>query len=261
MMNGKINAKGKLNNITSIFIIMTEINKSSMLWWYPLIKDLPIPQPQTEIVLRKANWWKYLDGKVFPKNDIAKLKKVIERIGMPCFMRTDLASGKHNYLDTCYVGTTADVDKHLFRLIEANALCDLWFNAIIIREFIYLGCKFRAFDGLPIASERRYFIKDGEVICHHPYWIEDAIRFYKRTKDYEKQPWQKWLKEMNKESETEVIILKGYAEKVAVVLNGAWSIDFAKDSEGRWWLIDVALAEQSWHPPCKNKLTGELRGS
>lgn len=243
---------------------MTEeqiINKSSMLYWYPLVKDLPIPQPKTGIVLKKEKWWEYLDGKKFPKKDLYKLKHAIEKMGLPCFMRTDLASGKHNYLDTCYIGTIADLDQHIFRLIESNAIHDLWFNAIIVREFIFLGYKFKAFDGLPIASERRYFIKDGKVVCHHPYWVEDAIKFYQRTKDQEKLTWQKWLKELNQESEIEIIVLTGYAEKVASVLDGAWSVDFAKDSEGKWWLIDMALAEQSWHPPCKNKLTDNLKGS
>jgi len=238
-----------------------EINKSSMLYWYPLIKDLSIPQPKTEIVLQKDDWWGYLDGKPFSEEDIIILRDTIEKIGLPCFMRTDLASGKHNYLDTCYIGTIADLEKHLFRLIEANALHDLWFNAIIIREFIYLGCKFKAFDGLPIASERRYFIRDGKVICHHPYWHLDAIRFYRRTEDQENLEWQKLLYEMNIESETEISLLTSYAGMVGAVLNDSWSIDFAKDSEGRWWLIDMALAEQSWHPDCKNKLTKNPKGS
>jgi hypothetical protein len=39
------------------------INKSSMLYWFPLIKDLPIPQPKTEFVLSRDDWWQYLDGK------------------------------------------------------------------------------------------------------------------------------------------------------------------------------------------------------
>lgn len=232
-----------------------------MLYWFPLVTDLPIPQPKTETVLKKKDWWQYLDGKNFPEKDFYKLKSAIKRVGLPCFMRTDLSSGKHNYLDTCYIGTVTDLASHLFRLIESNAIHDLWFGAIIIREFIYLDYKFRAFDGLPIAAERRYFIKDGKVVCHHPYWIEDAIKFYERTKDEEERTWKKWLKELNREIDLEIQILSNYSEKVASVLQGSWSIDFAKDSEGKWWLIDMALAEQSWHPPCINKLTANPKGS
>ena len=66
---------------------------------------------------------------------------------------------------------------------------------------------------------------------------------------------------MNIESETEISLLTSYAGMVGAVLNDSWSIDFAKDSEGRWWLIDMALAEQSWHPECKNKRTKNPKGS
>jgi hypothetical protein len=130
-----------------------------------------------------------------------------------------------------------------------------------VREFIYLSYRFRAFGGLPIGCERRYFIRDGEVICHHPYWVKEAIKFYQQSKNWENLPWQMWLKELNTESEIEVRILTNIAEMVGSVLPGSWSVDFAKDREGKWWLIDMALAEQSWHPPCKNKLSNYLKGN
>jgi hypothetical protein len=237
------------------------INKSSMLYWFPLIKDLPIPQPKTEFVLSKDNWWQYLDGKRLPDQDIATLKEAIKKIGYPAFIRTDLASGKHHFLDACYVDSEDKVIQTLFNLIEQNALRDLWFDTIIVREFIYLDYRFRAFGGLPIGCERRYFIRDGEVLCHHPYWVKEAIKFYQQSKNWENLPWQMWLKELNTESEIEVRILTNIAEMVGSVLPGSWSVDFAKDRDGKWWLIDMALAEQSWHPPCKNKFSDDLKGN
>ena len=237
------------------------INKSSMMYWFPLVKELPIPQPRTEIVLSKDDWWKYLDGERLPEQDIKTLKEAIKRMGYPVFIRTDLASGKHRYLHSSYVDSEDKVIQNLFGLIEQNALRDLWFNTIVVREFIHLDWKFKAFDGLPIASERRYFIKDGEVTCRHPYWILDAIRFYGKEKQWEDTTWKKWLQELNTESEVEIKILTNYAEMVASVLDGAWSVDFARDRDGKYWLIDMALSEQSWHPPCKNKLSDNPKGS
>ena len=237
------------------------INKSSMLYWFPKVKDLPIPQPKTEFVLSKDDWWQYLDGKRLPDQDIATLKEAIKALGYPVFMRTDLASGKHQYLNTSYVDSEDKVLQNLFGLIEQNALRDIWFDTIVVREFIYLSYRFRAFGGLPIGCERRYFIRDGEVICHHPYWVKEAIKFYQQSKNWENLPWQMWLKELNTESEIEVRILTNIAEMVGSVLPGSWSVDFAKDRDGKWWLIDMALAEQSWHPPCKNKLSDDLKGN
>lgn len=232
-----------------------------MLYWYPKIKDLSIPQPKTEFVLTDEHWWDYLDGRKFSKKDISTLKKAMAKMGYPVFMRTDLSSGKHAYLKSCYVGSRRDVEKNLFGLIEQNALRDLFFSTIIIREFIYLDYRFKAFGGLPIAIERRYFIIDGKVACHHPYWIEDAIRFYKESKQWENTLWKRSLQELNTESEIEVTILSNYAKMIAEVLDGNWSIDFAKGKDGCWWLIDMALAEESWHPDCKNKLTMNKKGS
>lgn len=31
----------------------------------------------------------------------------------------------------------------------------------------------------------------------------------------------------------------------------AWSVDFAEDRDGNWWLIDAALVEDSWHSDCE----------
>ena len=238
------------------------LNKSSMFNWHPVIAGLPIPQPITEFVLSKENWWQYLAGERLPDEDIEFLKAAIARLGgYPVFMRTDLSSGKHNFVDACYVHDEDRLIKNLFGLVEQNALHDLWFDSIAVREFIPLDYEFHAFNGLPIAREMRYFVRDGVVICHHPYWIEEAIRFYQNSKTWEDTAWRQWLKDLNTESEGEVEILTGYAKMVASVLPGAWSVDFARSKKGDWYLIDMAVAEQSWHPPCENKLTNEKHGS
>lgn len=237
------------------------INRSSMLYWYPLVKGLPIPQPKTEFVLSKDNWWKYLDGEMLPEQDMSTLKKAIKRMGYPVFIRTDLASGKHQYLSSSYIDSEDKIAQNLFGLIEQNALRDLWFDTIVVREFIHLDYKFTAFGGLPIAAERRYFIKDGQVICRHSYWPEDAIRFYGNEDVWKDTTWEKWLQEMNTESEVEIRTLTRYAEMIASVLDGAWSVDFARGRNGMWYFIDAAVAERSWHPPCKNKLSDNPKGS
>jgi hypothetical protein len=33
-----------------------------------------------------------------------------------------------------------------------------------------------------------------------------------------------------------------------------WSVDFAEDVEGNFWLIDMADANRSWHPEHDDKL-------
>ena len=176
-------------------------------------------------------------------------------IGYPVFIKTDLYSGKHLFKDTCYVEHEKDLATHLIRLIEemecVNIISGLPLHGLIVREFIELDWRFKAFHGLPIAPERRYLIKNHKVITHFSYWPEDAIRFYKGTP--EPKNWRELLREMDIEDKTEVALLTGYSNKVAGVMNGFWSVDFARGRDGIWYLIDMARGEVSWIPESVRK--------
>lgn len=230
--------------------IKMEVDVNSMLIWYPKIKDLKIPQPKTEMYIFPEKDLGFLYNENF-KLDMEEIKRVANKIGYPLFVRTDLASGKHNWEDTCYVEKEEDLEKHIIEVIEFNLLVDiigLDFKALFFREFIPMDSKFTAFYGkMPINPERRYFIKDGKIQCHHPYWIEEAIE---KGTDKEILPdnWRELAKEMNTETQEEIELLFKYVEEVAKVLGGGyWSVDFCRAKDGRWILIDIATGERSWH--------------
>jgi len=228
------------------------MNKTSMLYWYPLTKSLNIPQPKTEVAIRKEikEWFPILD-KGLSKTDKDILFLKASMIGYPLFMRTNYSSAKHDFKNTCYVPDRESLLQHIFNLFETNYCRNLYPEALILREYIELDWKFKAFLDLPIAPERRYFISDGEVVCHHPYWPEDAIKFYTHniSESYPaKLYWHESLAEMNIESPEEIKLLKDYATKIGSVLEGEFSVDFAKGRNGKWYFIDAASAIQSWHP-------------
>jgi hypothetical protein len=54
---------------------------------------------------------------------------------------------------------------------------------------------------------------------------------------------------LNRETEGEVAHLTGLAEKISAAFEGAWSLDFAADTRGKWWAIDMAPASRSSHWP------------
>lgn len=232
------------------------MDKTSMLYWYPIIKDLPIPKPKTtwvEIPFEVFEEYAYMEprGKEprivkYGPNILTKAKE----IGYPLFLRTDLASGKHSWEKSCYVEKEEDLFKHIWEVVEFNFIADiigLPCEALVFREYIPMASQFTAFWGkLPISPERRYFIRDGKIECHHPYWFEGAIEksgFPPLTFG-----WKKILEEMNKEPDEEVDLLTMYSDLVARVLDGYWSVDFCKARDGRWILIDLAEGEKSWHP-------------
>lgn len=225
-------------------------SQNSMLYWWPLIKDLPIPKPWT--ILVEASWKVWvglLDGKPLPDAVVAELLSASTKTGFPLFMRTDLASAKHDYKWTCYVPDASHLFKNLGALIDCTVAQDLTPSAIALRRYIPLASTFTAWRGLPIARERRYFIKDGQVQCHHPYWPADAVAKGRPTV----QHWQEELARLNYEDSSEVDRLTSCTTWVGQVVAGYWSVDFAYGQNGEWYLIDMAEGERSWHPECPMK--------
>ena len=225
------------------------VESDSMLVWYPKIKDLPIPQPKTEIIILTEEKLKALINENVPRSIVDKVKPSCDKMGYPCFLRTDLASGKHSWKDSCFVDYPKDLRKHIFEVVSFNLMADIMgldFKALAIREFIPMATGFTAFDGdMPVNPERRYFIRDGVVLCHHPYWIEEAIA---ESKEPSLSNWREIAKELNQETREEINLLTQYAKMVSQQIEGFWSVDFCKAKDGRWILIDMATGEKSWHP-------------
>lgn len=228
-----------------------KVIKTSMLYWWPKVKDLQIPTPRTEIVEVP---YKYLlgilDGKMIPKRYVKKVVGASDTIGYPLFMRTDMSSAKHSWERTCFVATQEELFKHIGTLIDetlaAGMFGELDPNALVFRELLRLNSFFTAFSGLPISAERRYFVRDGEVESHHHYWTQDAIE--KTWKKPSEPDWRERLAALNRENPDEVRLLTAYASSIGKTLSGYWSVDFAEAEDGTWYLIDMAEGEKSWHP-------------
>jgi len=232
-----------------------KVEASSMLIWYPKIKDLSIPQPKTEFIMLSKEELKKLYNEAVPESVTKKVKLVCDKMGYPCFLRTDLASGKHSWKKSCFIDGKTEVWEHIYEVATFNlcaGILGLEFVAFVVRDYIPMDSRFTAFWGdMPVNPERRYFVDDGEVLCHHPYWIEEAMA---QSKPPSNPEWRTIVKEMNMESEIEVKLLTEYAEIVSQKVDGYWSIDFCKAKDGRWILIDMATAKSSWHPDnCSHK--------
>lgn len=234
---------------------------NSMMYWYPKLKDIKgIKTPKTIMV--EVPWdeaCKLLDNEPFSKDIEERILEAMDKIGYPCFLRTDLASAKHDFEQTCYIDSKDRYFRNFCALIDNNLAYDHFFGAVAIREYIQPASKFKAFNGLPITPERRYFIQDGKVLCHHPYWPEDCIEFWNDTP--EPDGWEEMLAEMNYEPVDEVRYLTDLSLRVANNFEGYWSIDYMKSQAGDWYLIDMAIGGKSYHPPCEweVKITEVLR--
>jgi hypothetical protein len=241
------------------------IDLNSMLYWWPKTKELStlIPMPRTEICMlpkkSRTELIRMIDG-AGTGLDMGDIKITASRIGYPLFMRTDQASAKFDWKDTCYVEKESDLLSHIVKMIDWHMMADIMglpFKALVFREYIPMDAPFTAFyGGMPVNRERRYFAESGRVMCHHPYWPMNAIE------EPSVRDWRSKLRLLNEETPDEVETLSNYATMLSAKLGGSWSVDFCHSKTGVWYFIDAALASDSWHAAgCPNKLTKNEEGS
>ena len=122
-----------------------------------------------------------------------------------------------------------------------GAPCDTW----VVREFLptipHGVC--RNYGNMPICKEFRFFVKDGEIKCFHPYWplqaLNDGDPQYNGDFDYNE------FCALENEEEVRALVTAA-AQAVA----GEWSIDVLETREG-WYITDMAEAHKSYHwEPC-----------
>lgn len=230
--------------------------ESSLIHWFEKISKTKIPLPKT-VILELSDkeieeLMGLLDGKMISKHLRQGILTTAREIGYPMFIRTDQASSKHNFLSAAYVESEKQLLGHIASTIEhhveAGFPFGLQWRALVFREYIPLNAKFKAFNHMPVARERRYFVKGGKVECQHSYWVEDAIYAYGHTGCVLPEDWKSELRKINLQDDAEQRILTIYAEQFSKLIPGYWSVDFAQAATGQWYLIDAARGEVSWHP-------------
>ena len=69
-------------------------------FWWAKIKDLNVPQPHTiQVDTDEESMMKIMDGAECP--NLAEMKKAVEQIGLPCFIRNNITSNKHEWKHAC----------------------------------------------------------------------------------------------------------------------------------------------------------------
>lgn len=235
---------------------------NSFLYWHPKLESIRAKQPRTICVgvSREALLNAHDELAEKPTDDLDELEALAPHrealygagraIEYPLFLRTDQTSGKHDWRRTCFVPTEGALLHHVLCVAEfsecAQMPLGLPLEAMVLREYLAMESAFFAFNGMPVSRERRYFVRDGQVVCHHPYWPELVMQFYGKEPD----GWREKLAALNKETTQEVELLTTYAIEISGRVRGAWSVDFCMAADGTWYFIDMALAKQSWHPEC-----------
>ena len=223
--------------------------------WFPPLLAAGLPVPRTEIVETDCELWRLMDGCIPDgyKSFLKRLQKATDLIGYPCFLRTGLTAGKHEWLRTCYLDSPDVLAQHVGDLVEYSALASIMglaTNVWAARQLIKTKPAFHAFHGLmPVTREFRLFTSGGEVVCCHPYWPPNALRASAVVSN-----WKERLAKLSiLDGDTKRYLRSLAYRAVQAIDGGSWSVDLLQDVDGKWWITDMAMAAVSWHwPDCPN---------
>lgn len=160
-------------------------NRNCLSYWFPKLQESGVPVPRTEIVRcgPDTDLSLFLDGKEPTgwKEFLKKISFACQEIGYPCFLRTGQGSGKHQWKDTCYVESANNLIQHIGNLVEWSHIVDfmgLDHDVWVVRELLPTEpiAILPAYGDFPLVREVRGFIRNGNIICIHPYWPEKAVR-------------------------------------------------------------------------------------
>lgn len=169
----------------------------------------------------------------------------------PVFIRTDITSAKHAGINAFKVSNYDELNHALLTTLSHAQLKSyhqkVKSSAILIRPWLQIAHKRTAFRGLPIGKEWRIFADQRGVQCSHGYWPKVALDGYMDDGQPPSVPSADWAEYWIR---TDIMDAAKEAAKAMGQLK--WSVDFAEDTSGKVWLLDMATASNSFHhPECK----------
>jgi hypothetical protein len=231
--------------------------KNCISYWFPKLLKTGVPVPETVIIDTGTgiyDFYNLIDNqtpeiKEKLSNLINKIYNASLKVGTPFFLRTGILSGKHEWKDTCFVpdNKASTLKNHIMHLVNASAIAfpgqpvDVW----AVRNMIETIPVFTAFWGrMPITKERRFFIENGKIKGHIPYWPKEAFEGEHTFKSSPK--WEKAIERLSRMEEGEEFEAISIIEKLAPEFEGAWSVDLLASKNNGWIVTDMALAHMSY---------------
>lgn len=227
---------------------MTDLNALS--YWFPKLEAAGLPVPKTIIIPMtedaQKDIWAAFDGQESDAGIsafVAQVATAADQVGYPFFLRTDHTSGKHGWDRNCFVPDREAIAAHVFGIAEFSEICGMFgelpWHTWAVREMLptipFGACP--SYDNMPICREFRFFVKDGEVQCHHPYWPKDSLVQGGAPADLD-------YDELCRMPEPDGLI--DLAERAGRAVPGHWSIDILETKRG-WMVTDMAEARRSYH--------------
>lgn len=245
-----------------------------MAYWFPKLRELDVPVPESQpIPLERQE-----EGP--PEWDTDFVSEVVENLGGEAFARSGFKSAQMHLHEGSYIQSPnpEEVDRTLTALLSQHFMMGMPLGKHLwVREWLDVNHCHYSRDNL--VPETRAFIRDGEVVCHHPRLegFEDHPDHREVAEELIEGGWNP-REPAEYERDVEIQDLNEYAQRVAEAFDGDgwWSVDFVMDTDGNWWLTDMALdavydlasrGEEGWsniseHPgDCPHDLEAQLRAN
>jgi hypothetical protein len=253
MMKATIPSEDELNAMRALRVEGARHNKTCFTHWFPAVQALGIRHPRSEVIPFPDRLTGHILNEEFGVIDaelraiVASIRAFGAEVGYPLFIKNSLFSGKHDWVDTCFIAEGASDERIISQIINLThfwAICSHDLSLyLVVREFVPTKAVFHAFNGMPITAEFRLFARDGVIEGWQPYWPEHAIQ------EPDVENWADRLKAIEEPLEANMSWMMERASAVSSQLGGYWSIDFLQDDEGRLWLIDMAEGGRSYRCP------------
>lgn len=161
------------------------IDPNCIAYWGPRLEAAGLPVPKTVLIDVGPDYFELghlLEGKAnaTSRRVVEAIAAATQQVGLPAFLRTGRTSGKHYWLDTCYLpdAVPETIQRRLYGLVEYSELASWFFipyDWFAVREFLPGPVQFFAaeFRGMPVREEYRVFVEADEtgteIRCSHPY--------------------------------------------------------------------------------------------
>lgn len=225
--------------------------------WYPVVLRAGVRSPKTEVFPLPQCVSDLADPECpepffqhpAVQTLVEQVRAVFARWAVPAlFVKNSLFSAKHHWQYTCWMTPETNVAHHLMNLQYLwCSTSPVYATALVVREVIPCKPAFYAFHGMPITREYRLFVDGAGVYAYQPYWPELAIR------DPQDVDWKSKLAALALPEPALLAEMVSMAVAVMaqmpVQMPQDWSVDFLIDDQGQPWLIDMAVAVQSYQSP------------
>lgn len=199
--------------------------------WHPIVDDLDVPTPETIAVELTTGE----EGR--PEIPIEKAVGAVEELGGEAFVRSGFTSAKMalNEGSILYTSDPNRVEMAATELLSQHVMMGMPTGGhLYFRELLNL--TWNNYIQEPAHPEVRFFVRDGEVLCHH-------LRVDIDNQEHE-QTARSFMDPDSRDYSSVTEEVHQYAEAVAEAFadhDCGFSVDFVLTTRYEWYLTDMAV--------------------